>query len=741
MQDDAEQSTARTLTMSNIASFERCVLELVANSLNAHAAAIAVRIHAGKREIQVVDNGVGIPKDVLKHIAEYDSETAVDRQRVYEPPELNYLAEIRRLSDRLTVSSRLQYSKETFMKAFEVGFAPNLKQIEQRPSCGTTVSIYGFHEIPPLKKWDISTICSLIAAIAVTKLEVSFSIRDDDRKKVVLRIAKPHSSVEVLRTLFGKDLPLNRVWSVQCSPEFIANYHGYVGLSDKNAMQWIFLNHRPICCPLILRLIKIAFKERLNLFSDQESNARDPYDKNMFILFFLTFSQKEFTFVTENGERYIMFYDMQKILNTIKNCAFKCLAEEAAVSAVTPYLCKTQLLKQIYLKSKRSVFSCNINGRKNVSSLVIRNKVVMTGFKRKKISPTIITDSFNKQHRDDNVESRRNNVLNSIHCRIASITNLCEVVEKVHNDVDKVQGSSMNLTDNCTKSDKTYNYYNDSNNNCINMISPLSEWSNWTYYTNNKKRDSARNMNNTFSENDIRSRQFIESNNQFDFLPRKLYGLQRYNVKLTNVKCFNSPNDTIPFTENWQHEQTAVHPCKLKQKLCEFKLSRASLECIKIINQVNNEFIAAWMEYDKMKILLMVDQHAVHERIRYENLLLKYNVQNESELLSVNLRDPLPMEFPTEMCNLLQRNKMLLRKYGISLGSSKENTLLIRTIPQCLVTNTDPCNSEKILSRIRSLLNEVLKTRSITSQANALPLTIHNAIASEACHGICQIAL
>lgn len=113
-------------------------------------------------------------------------------------------------------------------------------------------------------------------------------------------------------------------------------------------------------------------------------------------------------------------------------------------------------------------------------------------------------------------------------------------------------------------------------------------------------------------------------------------------------------------------------------------------------------------------------------------------MQNESELLSVNFREPLSMEFPTEMCTLLLHNKILLRKYGINLGSSKENILLIRTIPQCLVTNSDPCNGEKILSRIRSLLNEVLKNRS-TSQANALPLTIHNAIASEACHGIYQI--
>jgi len=116
---------------------------------------------------------------------------------------------------------------------------------------------------------------------------------------------------------------------------------------------------------------------------------------------------------------------------------------------------------------------------------------------------------------------------------------------------------------------------------------------------------------------------------------------------------------------------------------------------------------------------------------------LEHKVQEE--LLSVNLRDPLSMKFPTEMCNLFLRNKILLKKYGISLGSSKENILLIRTIPQCLVTNSDPCNSEKILSKIHSLLNDVLKNCNTTSQANVLPLTIHNAIVSEACHGTHQI--
>lgn len=82
---------------------------------------------------------------------------------------------------------------------------------------------------------------------------------------------------------------------------------------------------------------------------------------------------------------------------------------------------------------------------------------------------------------------------------------------------------------------------------------------------------------------------------------------------------------------------------------------------------------------------------------------------------------------------------MLLKKYGISLGSLKKNTLLIRAIPQCLITNNDYCNSEKMLSRIYSLINDILENRNAI--ARTLPLTIHNAIASEACHGKITIIL
>ena len=84
--------------------------------MNAHAAAIAIRIHATKREIQVIDNGVGIPKNMLKHIAKYNAEVIGDQQQVCKLFESNNLADIRRSADRLTITSRHQYSEETFMK-------------------------------------------------------------------------------------------------------------------------------------------------------------------------------------------------------------------------------------------------------------------------------------------------------------------------------------------------------------------------------------------------------------------------------------------------------------------------------------------------------------------------------------------------------------------------------------------------------------------------------------------------
>lgn len=72
--------------------------------------------------------------------------------------------------------SSFKRSKQSYysvlFKVYKIGCTPDLTQIEQRPSHGTTVSIYGFHEIPLRKNSDMNTICCFITALAVGNLEV-----------------------------------------------------------------------------------------------------------------------------------------------------------------------------------------------------------------------------------------------------------------------------------------------------------------------------------------------------------------------------------------------------------------------------------------------------------------------------------------------------------------------------------------------------------------------------------------
>ncbi|XP_032677525.1 DNA mismatch repair protein Mlh3-like isoform X2 [Odontomachus brunneus] len=722
------------LTKSSVTSFVQCVLELVANSLTAHAAAIAIRIHTEKRQIQVIDNGIGIQKDTLNHIGEYDSKATNNQYGMYNLSESNnrMLISIRHLSDAFTIASRYKDLMETFMKMYKVGSTPDLVRIEQRPSQGTTISIFGFHEIPLRKNSDLNTICCFIAAIAVAKLEVSFSIRDEEQERVVMRIAKPHSPIDVLRTLFGKNLPMNHIWSIQCDAKYNTNYHGYVGLSDKNAMQYIFLNYRLINCSSILKLIIAGFKKNLDLSFYQKFNAQSLQDENIFILLFITLTQDEFAFITENGKKLLMFRDMQKILNSIKTWTFNCVAEKTTVSASTTYSNDAQLLKQICLKPEGSIFDNIDRCVKNITPLM-RRKIIITGIKRKATISNLATtysDKLRKKISDIKIANHQSNRTDIFYAKYKkSLGN--QITKKSYNDIDKIQAYNPAITNNGAKINDHHNSENDDFTN----ISLCSDWSNWTYYSNNE-RNSVRNVQDIFPKEDPRYQQLFEYIRSFDFLPQKLYNLLRYHQdKITNIKYVNNSNSTISFPGSWQHEKVEIYPCNLKKRLCELRLSHASLKCIKVINQINDEFIAAWMMYDQMKVLLMMDQHAVHERIRYEDLLLRYKAQNEGGLLSVNLRNPLTIEFPTQTCNLLLCHKILLRKYGISLGSLRKNTLLIRSIPQCLVASNNQCNSEKISSRIYSLLNDILENRNAANHTSTLPLTIHNAIASEACHG------
>lgn len=86
--------------------------------MKADATAIAIRIHREERKIQIVDNGIGIPRERLNIIAEYNSQNTCNCCNTQYTCNLvkKALTDIRKLCDAMLITSRYYTSSETYMK-------------------------------------------------------------------------------------------------------------------------------------------------------------------------------------------------------------------------------------------------------------------------------------------------------------------------------------------------------------------------------------------------------------------------------------------------------------------------------------------------------------------------------------------------------------------------------------------------------------------------------------------------
>lgn len=96
-------------------SYFRNTFQQVSNSLHANATSIAIRIHKAERKIQVVDNGIGIPKVQLKAIAEYSNKDMFNSEDI-SIWKKQTLTDIRKLSNAMIITSRYYNSSETYIK-------------------------------------------------------------------------------------------------------------------------------------------------------------------------------------------------------------------------------------------------------------------------------------------------------------------------------------------------------------------------------------------------------------------------------------------------------------------------------------------------------------------------------------------------------------------------------------------------------------------------------------------------
>ncbi|MGI6119477.1 MAG: DNA mismatch repair endonuclease MutL [Desulfosporosinus sp.] len=102
------------------------------------------------------------------------------------------------------------------------------------------------------------------------------------------------------------------------------------------------------------------------------------------------------------------------------------------------------------------------------------------------------------------------------------------------------------------------------------------------------------------------------------------------------------------------------------------------------------------------KVLLMIDQHAAHERINYERLLAEFQ---QLEHASQSLLIPLPMEFTLQEEQVVLDNLWNLTEMGFILEQFGSRTYLLRGVP----IHTGNIQADKLL---RQYIEEVLQKNS-----------------------------
>ena len=105
------------------------------------------------------------------------------------------------------------------------------------------------------------------------------------------------------------------------------------------------------------------------------------------------------------------------------------------------------------------------------------------------------------------------------------------------------------------------------------------------------------------------------------------------------------------------------------------------------------------------EVLLMIDQHAAHERINFERLLSEFKaVEQASQTLLI----PLPMEFTLQEEQVLLEHLWILTEMGFVLEQFGSRTYLLRGIP----VPTGTLQADRLL---RQFIDEVLQKNSTPS--------------------------
>uniref|UniRef100_A0A8B9TA96 MutL homolog 3 n=1 Tax=Anas platyrhynchos TaxID=8839 RepID=A0A8B9TA96_ANAPL len=213
------------------------------------------------------------------------------------------------------------------------------------------------------------------------------------------------------------------------------------------------------------------------------------------------------------------------------------------------------------------------------------------------------------------------------------------------------------------------------------------------------------------------------------------------------VRC---PEIAVDVTSG-QAENLAV---KIHNILYPYRFTKDMVHSMKVLQQVDNKFIACVIntrnEMDKKEggnLVVLVDQHAAHERIRLEQLIADSYEKEAAEcgkkkLLSSSISPPMEIEVTEEQRRILRCCYKNLKDLGLELSFPETNSslILVKKVPLCFIEREANELRRKRQPVTESIVEEFIQEQvelvQTTGRARGtLPLTLLKVLASQACHG------
>ncbi|KAM3871356.1 DNA mismatch repair protein Mlh3 [Diretmus argenteus] len=196
---------------------------------------------------------------------------------------------------------------------------------------------------------------------------------------------------------------------------------------------------------------------------------------------------------------------------------------------------------------------------------------------------------------------------------------------------------------------------------------------------------------------------------------------------------------------------------KIHNILFPYRFSKAMIHSMKVINQVDKKFLACLINTRDQEtatntetegnLLVLVDQHAAHERVRLENLVADSyeddpDAPEERRLCSSTIFPPLEISVTEEELRLLSSCQPHFRGLGLEVEFSQagDPKALVGKVPLCFMEKESNELRRGRASVIKAIVKEYLREqiellRSAGRVRGTLPLTVLKVLASLACHG------